>query len=103
MTPPTPANVRRLELLLHKPWFGWYPRPTVVFGGRGHPAQWGTGTWQAPVDEPTTVRVFLFNRLWTFGVAEYSVEVSDRAAPITLEYSAPSLPFLRGRLRIIGS
>jgi hypothetical protein len=89
--------------VLRRPWFGWYPKPTVVFGGRGHPAQWGTGTWRAPADEPTTVRVFLFNRLWTFGVAEHVVEASDTAAPITLVYSAPWLPFLRGRIRVLRS
>jgi hypothetical protein len=89
--------------VLRKPWFGWYPKPTVVFDGRGHPAQWGTGTWQASGDETTTVRVFLFNRLWTFGNAEHVVETSDHTEPITLVYSAPWLPFLPGRLRALNS
>jgi len=88
--------------VLCKPWFGWYPKPTVVLGGRGHPAQWGTGTWQAS-GEPTTVQVFLFNRIWTFGVADCVVDTADSAAPITLEYSAPWLPFLRGQLRVLRS
>ena len=101
MTSPAPAHVRRLELVLRKPWFGWYPRPTVVFDGRGHPAQWGTGTWQASADEATTVRVFLFNRLWTFGVAELVVETTDHTEPITLKYQAPGLPFFGGTLRVV--
>jgi hypothetical protein len=84
--------VQRLQLTLRKPPLGWYPRPTVVFDGRGHPAQWGTGTWRLPPGQ-TTVKVFLFNRLWVFGAAEITVD-----GPAALRYSAPWLPFLRGTL-----
>jgi len=89
---------RRIELTLHKPWFAVYARvkPTLVIGGRGHPAQWGIGTWQVPADETVVVRVFLFNRLWRFGQAEFALEPHD---PPALVYRAPALPFLRGRIR----
>jgi hypothetical protein len=82
---------RRLELTLRRRW-PWTPKPTVVFEGRGQPAQWGTGSWQ--VTESTTIRVYIFNRLWRFGHAEAVVDGAER-----LEYRAPWLPFLPGRLR----
>lgn len=90
--------VRRIELTLHKPWFALYARvrPTVVIGGRGQPAQWGIGTWQVPASETAVVGVFLFNRLWRFGEAEFALEPHQ---PPVLRYTAPALPFLRGRIR----
>jgi hypothetical protein len=90
--------VRRIELTLHKPWFGlyWGIRPTLVIGGRGQPAQWGIGTWQVPSDERVVVGVFLFNRLWRFGQAEMTLEPQH---PPALVYRAPALPVLRGRIR----
>jgi hypothetical protein len=95
MADSVPARTRRLELVLHKPWLGWFPKPTVVFDGRGQPAQWGTGTWMIPADATTTVGVFLFNRLWRFGAAEIVIE-GDGA--VAVRYSAPLLPFLPGRM-----
>ena len=89
------ADSRRLELTLHKPWLGWFPKPTVIFDGRGQPAQWGTGTWQVPSDEPTEVTVFLFNRLWKFGQASVVIAPGDDAP---LHYRAPVLFFGPGRL-----
>lgn len=86
----------RLQLTLRKPWLGWFPKPTVVVGGRGQPAQWGTGTWQIPVDRGT-IGVYLYNRLWKFGAAEYSL---DGDVPTLLVYTAPWLPFLPGRLKV---
>lgn len=94
MSPSAPT--RRLELTLRKPWIGWWPKPTVVFGGRGQPAQWGTGTWQVAADEPTVVGVYLFNQLWRFGEAEIVLHPEDTAV---LRYAPPPLPFLRGHLR----
>ncbi|QNE45577.1 hypothetical protein F1C58_00620 [Glaciihabitans sp. INWT7] len=91
------AETRRFELTLKKPWFGWVPKPTVVFDGRGNPAQWGTGTWMVPTEGTTVVGVFLFNRLWRFGDAQISL---DGSGPSAVTYSAPWLPFLRGRLRV---
>lgn len=90
---------RRIQLTLRKPWFALHARikPTLVIAGRGQPAQWGIGTWQVPADETVVVRVFLFNRLWRFGQAEFALEPLD---PPALEYRAPALPFLRGRIRI---
>lgn len=93
MNLPSPESPQRFELTLRKPRFGWYPRPTVIFDGRGHPAQWGTGTWQLSGDGPTTIKVFLFNRLWRFGTAEFTVE-----RPMALVYSPPWLPFFPGTL-----
>jgi hypothetical protein len=89
---------RRIDLTLHKPWFALYAgiKPTLVIGGRGQPAQWGTGTWQVPADETVIVSVFLFNRLWRFGRAESALEPHH---PPALVYRAPALPFLRGRIR----
>jgi hypothetical protein len=90
------ASTYRLELTLRKPRLGWYPKPTVVIDGRGHPAQWGVGTWQVTTTGSSTASVFLFNRLWKFGEAEF---VLGAQQPASLVYSAPLLPFLRGRIR----
>ena len=92
------ASVRRIELTLHKPWFALYfgVKPTVVIAGRGHPAQWGVGTWQVPTDEALTIGTFLFNRIWRFGQADFTLEPGGAWA---LVYRAPALPFLRGRIR----
>ncbi|WP_235940953.1 hypothetical protein [Paramicrobacterium fandaimingii] len=94
---PVPApESRRISLTLRRPWLGWHPRPTVVFGGRGQPAQWGTGTWQLPAGD-TTISVFLYNRLWRYG--EAVIELNAEARVDAVEYRAPALPFLRGTLR----
>ncbi|MGI9822869.1 hypothetical protein [Agromyces sp. Marseille-Q5079] len=89
---------RRIELTLHRPWFAlhWGVKPTLVIAGRGQPAQWGVGTWQVPSEETVIVGVFLFNRVWRFGQAEFALEPQQSPA---LTYRAPALPFLRGRLR----
>ncbi|MHC5794644.1 hypothetical protein ACVXZ4_00650 [Lacisediminihabitans sp. FW035] len=92
-----PDGSRRFELTLRRPWFGLVPKPTVVFDGRGNPAQWGTGTWMVPTEGTTVVGVYLFNRLWRFGEAEISL---DGRGPSAVTYSAPWLPFLRGSLRV---
>lgn len=88
---------RRVELTMHKPWFALYfgVRPTLVIEGRGQPTQWGPGTWQVSSDEAVTLGVFLFNRLWRFGAAEIVLQPDHE--PV-LEYRAPALPFLHGRL-----
>lgn len=88
---------RRIEITLGRPRIGWYPRPTVVFNGHGHPAQWGTGTWQIALDGQTSVGVFLFNRVWKFGAAEAIVRADGASRLI---YRAPFLPFLPGRIRL---
>ena len=90
---------RRIQLTLHKPWFALYAgiRPTLVIEGRGQPVQWGISTWQVPADQTVTVGVFLFNRVWRFGQAEFALEPRD--AP-SLRYRAPWLPFLRGRIHL---
>jgi hypothetical protein len=90
-----PDRPQRLRLTLHKHAIGWHPKPTIVFADRGYPAQWGTGTWQVPDARPTTIKVYLFNRLWTYGRAEFRI---DRAAPGALVYRAPMLPFGKGAL-----
>jgi hypothetical protein len=95
VAPPVSAPSHRLELTLRKPWLGWFPKPTVVVDGRGQPAQWGTGTWQLHTDAPSVLRVFLFNRLWRFGGAQFAL---DAEPPAALVYTAPWLPFLPGRL-----
>lgn len=86
----------RLQLTLRKPWLGWFPKPTVVVGGLGQPAQWGTGTWQIPADGAGTLGVYLYNRMWKYGAAEYNL---DSERPIALIYTAPWLPFLPGQLK----
>lgn len=90
---------RRIELTLHKPWFALYfgVRPTLVVQGRGQPTQWGLGTWQVASDETVTLGVFLFNRLWHFGEAEFALRPEHAPA---LVYRAPALPFRPGRLRL---
>ena len=95
------AASRRIELTLHKPWFALYAgvKPTLVIDGRGQPTQWGLGTWQVPADRPVTLGVFLFNRLWRFGQAEFTLEPDD---PPAVVYRAPALPFTAGRMRTPG-
>lgn len=93
-----PPASRRIELTLHKPWFALYAgvKPTLVIDGRGQPTQWGLGTWQVPADRTVTLGVFLFNRLWRFGQAEFTLEPDD---PPAVVYRAPVLPFTGGRMR----
>ena len=98
--PQFPSHGRRLEVVLRKPWIGWHPRPTVVFGGRSQPAQWGTGTWQVPNEESASVKVYLYNRLWAYGRAAHVLDPSE-VATVRLVYSAPFFPFLGGRLRAV--
>ncbi|MHA7270626.1 hypothetical protein [Arthrobacter sp. HLT1-20] len=90
---------RRFELTLHKPWLGWFPKPTVVVNGTAQPAQWGTRNWKVPGSGNAEVSVFLFNRLWKFGEADFVVEPG---ADVALVYSAPWLPFLPGKVRAKG-
>ena len=92
-----PLSRGRLELVLVKPALGWFPKPTVVLNGRGQPAQWGSGTWQIAAGDSVAIQVFLFNRLWKYGAAEFTI---DAQPPSVLVYSAPWLPFLRGKLRV---
>ncbi|GAA1504264.1 hypothetical protein BJ978_000358 [Agromyces terreus] len=98
MTAHDPHATRRIELTLHRPWFAlyWGVRPTLVIGGRGQPAQWGVGTWQVPAGETALIGVYLFNRVWRFGQAEFALEPQHAPA---LAYRAPALPFLRGSMR----
>lgn len=93
------STMRRVELTLHKPWFALYAglRPTLVIEGRGQPAQWGLGTWLLPADRDVEIGVFLFNRMWRFGQAEFTLEPDHAAA---LNYTAPVLPFTRGRISV---
>ncbi|MEV8266100.1 hypothetical protein [Microbacterium sp. NPDC076911] len=90
---------RRIELTMHKPWFVLYGgvRPTLIIEGRGQPVQWGAGTWQLAADEPVTLGVFLFNRIWRFGEAQFTLAPDD---PAKLIYEAPMWPFIRGRMRL---
>ncbi|MGK3952000.1 hypothetical protein ACLKM7_06695 [Microbacterium sp. I2] len=93
------TTTRRIDLTMHKPWFALYGgvKPTLVIGGRGQPVQWGLGTWQVPADATVVLGVFLFNRMWRFGQAEFALEPEHAPA---LVYRAPALPFLRGRIRL---
>jgi hypothetical protein len=91
---PEPTSCR-VELVLLKPKLGWFPKPTVVIDGRGHPAQWGAGTWQLPNEGTAKIGVYLFNRLWRYGVAEYRL---GDGVPSRITYRAPWLPVLRGRI-----
>ncbi|WEK62016.1 MAG: hypothetical protein P0Y60_04445 [Candidatus Microbacterium colombiense] len=92
-------GTRRIEITLRKPWFALYAgvRPTLVIEGRGQPAQWGLGTWKIAADHPVALGVFLFNRLWRFGRAEITLDPDSPA----LDYRAPALPFIRGRIRVV--
>jgi len=92
--PASPDQPRRIQITLRKHSIGWYPKPTIVFDGRGYPTQWGTGTWQLPDGRPTTIKIYLFNRVWSFGTAEFTI---DSRPPESLEYTAPRLPFGAGR------
>ncbi|RWZ61588.1 hypothetical protein ELQ92_11510 [Labedella populi] len=84
----------RIVLELVRPRLSLHPgvRPTVVVDGRGQPAQWGVGTWRSPIDG--AVRIYLFNRAWRYGVAE-TVLPSEATRVV---YTAPRLPFGRGRI-----
>jgi hypothetical protein len=90
-------GTRRIELTMQRPRLALYTgvRPTLVMGGRGQPTQWGDGTWQVPTDQPVIIGVYLYNRLWRFGQAEYILDEES-----ALEYRAPMLPFRPGRFRV---
>lgn len=105
----SPATTGRFELTLHEPRLRWHPKPTVVVDGVAQPAQWGTRSWKVPGTGTVTVRIFLFNRAWTFGEAEFTVEPVDPAAAAgsgaagavpAFAYRAPLLPWGRGRLAV---
>ncbi len=95
-----PRASRRIEITMRKPWFALYGfvRPTLVIAGRTQPVQWGLGTWRVPADEAVSFGAFLFNRLWRFGQAELVLEPEH---PPAIEYRAPVLPFVRGRMRAV--
>jgi hypothetical protein len=44
------------------------------------------------------VGVYLFNRLWRFGEAQFALEPHHLPS---LRYEAPRLPFGRGRIRVL--
>lgn len=94
------AATRRIEITAVKPRLALYVgvRPTLVIEGRGQPIQWGVGTWQVPTDRASVLGVFHFNRLWRFGQAEVTLRPGHTAA---LEYRAPVLPFVPGRMRLV--
>lgn len=83
----------RIEVTLRRPWYGALQRPTVVFDGRGQPAQWGTGSWRITGTE-VSFEVFLFNRMWRYGAAGTTLTAG---VDTSLVYHAPLLPFLPGR------
>lgn len=85
----------RFELILRKPWLGFFPKPTVVIDGVAQPTQWGTRNWKVAGDVEVTV--FLYNRMWKFGEASFTVEQGSTRA---LVYSAPWLPFLPGTVQV---
>lgn len=89
-----PHATHRFELTLRKPWLGWFPKPTVVIDGTAQPTQWGTRNWKVAGD--VEVSIFLYNRLWKFGEAGFSVAEGELAS---LVYTAPWLPFLPGKVR----
>ena len=98
----TSKKPHRLELTLHRPLLSWRSKPTVVIGGLGQPAQWGVGTWQLPQlsehgEASGMLRIFVFNRAWRYGVADF---VFDGNPPAALDYHPPLLPFGRGKLRV---
>lgn len=91
-----PTNTtRRFELTLRKPKAGWYPKPTVVVDGVAQPAQWGTRNWKVPGADTVHVQIFLFNRGWKFGAAEFWVAPG---VPRSFHYRAPWLPYGPGSI-----
>lgn len=70
-------------------------RPTVVVNGRTEPAQWGVGTWLVPADRPVAVAVFAFVAGIRWGYARFTADPDAER----IEYRAPLLPFMRGRMR----
>ena len=95
-TQPSGTTKRRIELRLRRPLITWFARPTVVVGGRGQPAQWGTGTWAVPA-EGAEIRVYLFNRLWRSGEARITIGAPASGTEV-VEYRAALLPVGPGRL-----
>ncbi|WP_285024987.1 hypothetical protein [Plantibacter sp. ME-Dv--P-122b] len=89
---PSPTQ-HRVEVTLRRPWYGAFQRPTVVFDGRGQPAQWGTGSWQVGGTD-VSFEVFLYNRIWRYGAARTTLTAD---VDTSLVYHAPLLPFLPGR------
>lgn len=97
--PADAPGTRRVEIVLHKPWYALWVgvRPTLVVDGISQPVQWGVGTWQLPADRAARLGVYLYNRLWRFGRAEVQLEPQH---PPAVRYLAPALPFLRGRFTV---
>lgn len=95
----TEQPTRRIELTARRPRFALYAgiTPTLVIAERGQPIQWGVSTWLVPADRDVTLGVFLFTRVWRFGRAEIALAPTDAPA---LQYRAPWLPFLPGRLHL---
>lgn len=87
---------RTFQLTLHKPFLGLGPKPTVVVDGSAEPAQWGHRNWKVPGAGSRKVTVFLFNRWWKYGQAEFTVEPGEGQA---FSYRPPMLPFLAGKVR----
>lgn len=83
------------QLTLRKPFLGLGPKPTVVVDGSGQPTQWGQRTWKVSGDGALTVQIFMFNRMWKYGLATFSVEPGDGQ---TFSYLAPFLPFGAGKI-----
>ncbi|WP_449373983.1 hypothetical protein [Arthrobacter psychrolactophilus] len=65
-------------------------------GRRGSARAVGDPELEGPGDGAITVNIFLFNRLWKFGEADFTVAAGGSGA---WRYSAPWLPFLPGKLR----
>lgn len=91
-----PTNTtRRFEMTLSKPKLGWFPNPTVVVNGDAQPTLWGTRNWKVPGEDSVQVEIFVFNRLWKFGQACFTVSVDG---PQRFAYRAPLLPFGGGKI-----
>lgn len=88
------SHIRTFHLTLHKPLLGLGPKPTVVVDGSAQPAQWGQRNWKVSGDGARTVTVFLFNRMWKYGEASFSVEPGEGQA---FTYRPPLLPFGAGK------
>lgn len=95
-TLPSGTTKRRVELEITRPPLTWFARPTVTIDGVGHPAQWGTGTWAVPDDGGTEIGVYLYNRVWRFGLATRTV--TARPDDDRLVYRAGWLPRNTARL-----
>ena len=75
-------------------------QPAISINGVAQPAQWGTGRWDVPRDEPVVIRVGSFSGSMHYGMVEYVLQPD---APADIEYKAPAVLDRPGAIGVRGT